>query len=671
MTFIPYHSGVPEEFRLPKELEVAARVAPPTAFLAPEAVELPQSLRAAELVGELAAFRAAAVPTLAVGAKFWVHLWTDQWAPNHRITIRCAQAGWTRDLFGEYRFGGWHFELSKSVFPQEIEMKFVLNGDAWMSGTNQFLSSGNNHHFSQGEINFPSSAGRFRVPYDNFVSETGQQQQRVLAANTNETVSYDAIVIGSGMGGGILSDALSDYGLKTLVLDAGGLVLPSHINNLPGDWESLPARHQVLNFENQDGSKFLFGVQMNLGGRSVFWSGLIPRMRDWEMIHWPVEVRDYLNSLGYDRAETVLRKRQTLGPFQDDLVKLLQQSFPDYLVEDLPRSRHQPNLDSGNQLVDVLEKSTGTFSTADLLLDSMAHEGPAGRDHLTINLNHLVTQIETQGGQAKAVICQDLVGNMQRRYQAKEIILCAGSLESPRIALQSHVADPAGKIGRGLTDHPAYFSREYSIPAHLPDGSPHPYGDPQRHAKIFLRHKQATSAEHAFNVEVLLNPWHWDARHPDDDLRKQRIGAQAQAVVKFTFIFESLLDDGNSLSLQGADKKLTVYVKPNPTGQPFHQECKQLRNALLCFLQVPHFDPDEDLGYGNQGTPHHAGGSLRMSDDHSGVVDENLKFESHDNLYACDVSVFPTIPCANPSLTLAALALRLADHLADKHGRRS
>ncbi len=52
-----------------------------------------------------------------------------------------------------------------------------------------------------------------------------------------------------------------------------------------------------------------------------------------------------------------------------------------------------------------------------------------------------------------------------------------------------------------------------------------------------------------------------------------------------------------------------------------------------------------------------------MIDDRSGVVDEWLRFVGYSNLYACDVSVFPSIPAANPSLTLVALALRLADHL--------
>jgi choline dehydrogenase-like flavoprotein len=56
----------------------------------------------------------------------------------------------------------------------------------------------------------------------------------------------------------------------------------------------------------------------------------------------------------------------------------------------------------------------------------------------------------------------------------------------------------------------------------------------------------------------------------------------------------------------------------------------------------------------------HEVGTLRMAEDGSGVVDADLKFLHYDNLFACDNSVFPVSPAANPSLTLAALSLRLA-----------
>jgi choline dehydrogenase-like flavoprotein len=44
-------------------------------------------------------------------------------------------------------------------------------------------------------------------------------------------------------------------------------------------------------------------------------------------------------------------------------------------------------------------------------------------------------------------------------------------------------------------------------------------------------------------------------------------------------------------------------------------------------------------------------------------VDANLQLRGCKNLYVCDLSVFPSAPASNPSLTLAALAIRLADHL--------
>jgi choline dehydrogenase-like flavoprotein len=41
-----------------------------------------------------------------------------------------------------------------------------------------------------------------------------------------------------------------------------------------------------------------------------------------------------------------------------------------------------------------------------------------------------------------------------------------------------------------------------------------------------------------------------------------------------------------------------------------------------------------------------------------------LRFLGYDNLYACDNSVFPASPAANPSLTTVALSRRLAGQLA-------
>lgn len=66
------------------------------------------------------------------------------------------------------------------------------------------------------------------------------------------------------------------------------------------------------------------------------------------------------------------------------------------------------------------------------------------------------------------------------------------------------------------------------------------------------------------------------------------------------------------------------------------------------------------------GGSHHMG-TTRMSDDPKrGVVDRNCRVHGMENLYVAGSSVFPTSGSANPTLTLVALALRLAGHLKER-----
>jgi GMC oxidoreductase/FAD binding domain len=77
---------------------------------------------------------------------------------------------------------------------------------------------------------------------------------------------------------------------------------------------------------------------------------------------------------------------------------------------------------------------------------------------------------------------------------------------------------------------------------------------------------------------------------------------------------------------------------------------------------TPEAMPDlirKDMGVGS----HHIG-TTRMADNPSqGVVDANCKLHSLHNLYIASSSVFPTSSFANPTLTIVAIAIRLADHL--------
>jgi len=60
-------------------------------------------------------------------------------------------------------------------------------------------------------------------------------------------------------------------------------------------------------------------------------------------------------------------------------------------------------------------------------------------------------------------------------------------------------------------------------------------------------------------------------------------------------------------------------------------------------------------------------GTTRMSySEHTGVVDSNCKVFNFDNFYVAGSSVFPSSGYTNPTLTIIALAYRLADHLLKK-----
>jgi choline dehydrogenase-like flavoprotein len=70
-------------------------------------------------------------------------------------------------------------------------------------------------------------------------------------------------------------------------------------------------------------------------------------------------------------------------------------------------------------------------------------------------------------------------------------------------------------------------------------------------------------------------------------------------------------------------------------------------------------DPVAEIGNGS----HHMGTTRMHRDPAYGVVDENCRVHGTANLYVAGSSVFPTYGMDNPTMTIVALALRLADHL--------
>ena len=66
------------------------------------------------------------------------------------------------------------------------------------------------------------------------------------------------------------------------------------------------------------------------------------------------------------------------------------------------------------------------------------------------------------------------------------------------------------------------------------------------------------------------------------------------------------------------------------------------------------------------GSYHHIGTTRMSSNPKEGVVNEHCQVHGIHNLYVAGSSVFPTSGLSNPTLTIVALAIRLADRLKDR-----
>jgi choline dehydrogenase-like flavoprotein len=86
------------------------------------------------------------------------------------------------------------------------------------------------------------------------------------------------------------------------------------------------------------------------------------------------------------------------------------------------------------------------------------------------------------------------------------------------------------------------------------------------------------------------------------------------------------------------------------------------RSGIGQFDYDPATVEDEMTRYGAYGG-HHIGTARMGTDPRSSVVDSNCRVHGVDNLHIAGAAVFPTSSQANPTLTIVALALRLASHL--------
>jgi choline dehydrogenase-like flavoprotein len=155
--------------------------------------------------------------------------------------------------------------------------------------------------------------------------------------------------------------------------------------------------------------------------------------------------------------------------------------------------------------------------------------------------------------------------------------------------------------------------------------------------------------------------------------RRVATSAGSQGRWRTRALFECVPDRDNRVTL-GSDKdafgRPLAHLEWRPGGLDIDsaRAMHEMFDASLRAGGLGHFEPGftSDVGAwrtGVEGGKHHMGTTRMHRDPRYGVVDADCRVHGTGNLYAAGSSVFPTGGYANPTLTLVALAARLARHL--------
>src|SRR5215213_3236384 len=488
---------------------------------------------------------------------------------------------------------------------------------------------------------------------------------------------YDIIIIGSGAGGGTMALALAPTGKRILLLERGSY-LRREQDNWDPDAVFVRGKYQAKEtWYDREGRTFHPGLHYFVGGNTKVYGGALFRLRPQdfeEIVHadglspaWPVgyaELEPY-----YTAAERLFHVHGLRG--LDPTEGWASAPYPH------PPVRHEPRIQA---LCDALEReghhpfpqplailleedADGHVAQYSSCIRCSAYDGfPCLANGKTDAAGRVVTGVRVR------------IGGEMVTYRADIVVVAAGALSSSLLMFRStNDMHPAGlangsdQVGRNYMRHnnSAFMavSREPNDTTYQKTMALNDFYFGADDWEYPLGGIQTLGKSHGavIKAEALPQFLSWFPDMPFDTL--------ARHALDFWLMTEDLPRPENRIELKPEGH---VVLTINPTSDEALRRLRHKLEVLLSKVDVhPHL-LERSLYLGKNvpigGTAHQAGTMRFGTDPASSVLDTNCKAHQLDNLYVTDAGFFPSLGAVNPTLTIIANALRVADHLKERLG---
>lgn len=480
-------------------------------------------------------------------------------------------------------------------------------------------------------------------------------------------------IIGAGAAGITLARELEGRGIDVLVLESGGLA-PSAENQRLYAGVAAGALEPFPDYSIDSRLRYFGGSTNHWGGQCRPFEEHDFDAREWiPASGWPLTVADLVPH--YIRAAAICQIPAFHGPEALDMA-IFREQFRD---------------------TDSLAARLFHYSPPTRFGEVYRQE-LIGSAKTTILLNANCVSIDAaEGGRSIRELKVRGPGGRHLTVEARQFVLACGGLENARLLLNSDGAAASGlgnerdQVGRYFMEHPSVYAGRFVLwptPHELRQGIFDVYRGLVTPDGVRLKpsiqttnvfQKRARTAAVAFFLlpddpapqqeEVLSTGYRIDA-----DLMTRSLPSKVGQTFhgRIWADFEATPNPESRVTLTGERDVLGLLrIRVDWVRNPL--DYRSLDRSVRELGRVLHskskgrirvdFDPEnpegQPIGYNN----HHMGTTRMGVDPATSVVDRDCRVHGIENLYVAGSSVFPTSGVANPTLTIVALALRMAAHL--------